>query len=58
MKKNPIDKQIEQEYYKQATGKQINIMDIPNVFVYCKQHIAIGKTLEVAMAEAVAIYCK
>jgi phage gpG-like protein len=57
-KANPLDAAIEQEYYKQASGKQINVMDISNVYIYCKQHIAAGKSLEVAMAEAITVTLK
>lgn len=51
-----LDKAIEQEYYRQASGVQINIMSIGKIYADCRAAIAAGETLESAMAKAVAKY--
>lgn len=51
-----LDKAIEQEYYRQASGVQINIMSIGKIYADCRAAVAAGKALESAMAEAVAKY--
>lgn len=56
-KKNPLDAQIEQFYYKNAQGKQINIMDIGNVFAAGHKASKEGKDVETAIKEAIDKYC-
>lgn len=56
-KKDPVDVQIEQEYYKQAQGLQINIMDIPKLWKDCKAAIQGGTDLATAMQAAIKKYC-
>ena len=52
-----IDKLIEQEYYKQASGSQINIMDIPKVFAESRKAIANGAPVSQAVRASVLMYC-
>lgn len=57
MRKNALDQAIEQEYYKQAKGVQIDIMDIGKVFTDVRKAVTAGLTLESAMTEAIDKYC-
>ncbi len=41
-KKDVIDSEIEQTYYKLAEDKQINIMDIPKVFAESRRAMIAG----------------
>ena len=52
-----LDKNIEQEYYKQGHGVQINIMDITKVFRDCREDVTQnGLSLEMAVSNAIAKY--
>jgi hypothetical protein len=49
------DKQIEQAFYRVASGAQINVMDIGKVFSTGRAALAEGKDLDTAIREIVAI---
>lgn len=51
------DKLIEREYYRQATGRQISILDIPKLYNAVRTMLGEGWTIEAAMAEAVKLFC-
>jgi len=57
MAQKQIDRMIEKIYYKVASGKQINIMDIPKVFAESRRAIANGSTVEQAVRASVLMYC-
>lgn len=56
-KKDNLDKQIEQSYYKLAQGKNINIMDIPKVFADGRRAVNNGATVDQAVRASILMYC-
>lgn len=55
MKKRQLDKEIEQEYYKQAQGRQISILDMPKLFKEVREAVAVrGESVADATGKAVA----
>lgn len=52
-----LDKEIERAYYRHATGKQINILDIPKLYKDVRNEVIKGKNLEDVVKEAIARYC-
>ena len=56
--KSTIDKEIEQEYYRQASGKVIDIMDICKVFSHARAAISTGCPVSQAVRAAVLMYCQ
>lgn len=55
MKKSQLDKEIEQEYYKQAQGRQISILDMPKLSKEVREAVAVrGESVADAMGKAVA----
>lgn len=52
-----LDKAIEQEYYKQANGLQINIMDMPKLFSLARTEVASGSSVEEAVKNGVSKFC-
>lgn len=57
-KKDKIDNDIEQAYYRLAQGQQINIMDIPKVFSESRKAISAGSMVDQAVRAAVLMYCE
>ena len=55
-KKDTVEMAIEQEWYKQGSGVQINIMNISKVFKDCKVEMKQGKTVQEAIANAIVKY--
>ena len=58
-----LDKAIEQAYYKIASGQQIGIMDIPQVFALARKNVAekgivTVETVEQGVRAAVLLYCE
>lgn len=53
-----IDNLIEAEYYKQASGVQVSVMDIGKIFAECRADLLAGKTMENAVKSAIAKYRK
>lgn len=49
------DKQIEQAFYRVASGAQINVMDLSKIFSAGRAAIAEGKDLDAAIREIVAV---
>jgi hypothetical protein len=49
---------IEQEYYRQAQGRQISLLDIPNLYNAVQTAMDGGETLVQAMANAIDTYCR
>lgn len=58
MKNKKLDKVIEQEYYAQANGLVISILDIPKLFDYARKQAAEGKDVGAAVGEAIKQFCK
>ena len=56
--KKKISKEIEKEYYKQADGMTIDMMDIPKVFAECENAILNGSLVTQAVRAAILMYCK
>ena len=54
--KKQLDKAIEQFYYKNCQGTQINIMDIPKLFRECERAYAEGADLEQAVKSCIERY--
>jgi len=52
-----IDSIIEREYYRQAQGLQINVMDIPKLFRDARTFIVQGMSPADAVRQAIGIYC-
>lgn len=50
------DKQIEQAFYRHATGVQINIMDLGKIHAAGRAAIETGRDLDAAIVAAVAEY--
>lgn len=57
LKADPLDKAIELEFYKQARGKNISILDIPKVYRDCRAGVSKGISLENMMYACVLVYC-
>jgi hypothetical protein len=57
-KSDPLDKEIEQLYYKHASGRNINVMKIGQLYTDAKADHANGKTLEQAVIDAIAKHCE
>lgn len=55
-RQDAIDKAIEAAWYKLASGVQVNIMVIPTIFRECREAIVGGKSVDEAVAAAVAKY--
>lgn len=51
-----LDAAIEREYYRQAQGVQVNIMDIGRIYADCRRDVALSMTLESAMRAALDKY--
>lgn len=51
-----LDKDIERTWYKMASGVQVNIMDIANIFREARVAVQAGRTLEGVMTEIIARY--
>lgn len=47
-----LDKQIEQAWYQQASGIEVNIMDIPRIFKDVRDAVVNGESLEKAVNDA------
>lgn len=58
MNSKQLDKAIEAEYYRQANGRQINIMDIPKLFDSARELVKGGKSVPAAVEIVVGMYCK
>lgn len=58
LSKKALDKLIEQIYYKNASGLQIDIMDIGKVFKAGERAYASGENVEDAVKAAIKVYCK
>jgi hypothetical protein len=56
--KDPVNEQIEREYYQQAQGRQINIMQIPALFRDARALIQQGSTAADAVSIAIDRYCE
>ena len=57
-KTNPIDRAIDQEYTRQANGRQINIMNIGPLFNQARISIGAGLTPAQAVSRAILLYCE
>ena len=55
-KKDPLDAQIEQAYYKNCAGTQIDIMDISKLFADARAAVQAGGDLEQAVIAAIQKY--
>lgn len=53
-----LDKEIEQEYYKQAQGKQIDIMNIPKLYTHARMLVGKGSSVNYAVQSGIEMYCK
>lgn len=54
---NKLDKQIEASYYKNAQGRQIDIMKIGALFRDAKKDHLNGMTLDEAVLKAIETHC-
>lgn len=57
-KKNAVDLDIEQAYYKHAQGMQIGIMDIGKLYNDARAAVASGEDVEAAVVKGVEKYCQ
>ena len=57
-KDKAIDKEIERAYYAHGQGVQIDIMDIPRIFVAGHEAAASGMSIEAAVFAAINVYRK
>ena len=55
--KSDIDSEIEREYYKQAQGMAIGILDIPILFANSRENIKGGLSVSESVGKAIARYC-
>lgn len=55
-KVDPIDQEIERQWYAQASGVQVPIMDIPKIFADCRKAHTEGVSIEDAVKAAAAKY--
>lgn len=53
-----LDSIIEKEYYRQASGVQVSVMDIPDIFRCCRENMLEGKSLEESISIAIKVYRK
>ncbi len=51
-----LDAQIEQEYYRQGQGVQVNIMDISRIYADCRSAVGRGESLADGMRQALDKY--
>ena len=56
LSKKQLDKMVEQAYYKQGRGVQINIMDIGKLFKDVSEAYLAGQDLDEAVKEAIKKY--
>lgn len=56
--KSAIDSEIEREYYKQAQGMTISILDIPILFANSREHIKEGLSVSESVGKSIARYCQ
>jgi len=57
-KENPLDKAIEAEWYRRASGVQVSVLDIPKIFREAKLELAAGKSLPDAIDLMIQRYRK
>lgn len=53
-RRDALDKQIEQAWYRLASGVQVSILDIPKIFKYVREQVQFGQPLDGAITMAVA----
>ena len=53
-----LDKLIEAEYYRQADGLQINVMDIPKLWDHARMLVGKGATVNYAVQSGIEMYCR
>ncbi len=51
-----LDKAIEQAYYRNCKGRQIDIMKINKLYAFVKEKVAEGADLESAVIHAIEIF--
>lgn len=51
-----LDKEIDQAYYRLASGQHIRILDFPKVFAESRRAILAGSTVDQAVRAAVLMY--
>lgn len=57
-KANPIDRQIEQAYYRLAQNRQINVLKITALFRDARTMIERGQPIDDAVTAAILTYCE
>ena len=57
-KARDVDGEIEREYYKQAQGKQIELIDILKLFAHARMMITNGASVNYAVQSGIELFCK